>query len=166
MTFTCFESSLKAWRHRLSIENISIKFLHDMGPLKQFKMNQTKLILLKWTHFVIAAVPMRVCFYFERSMAFLCPSSSWWLVISGDTLPPDSIKRFSKPRWHMVVAAWLASLSSSSYTMMIFPVAFFYSLWVKTSWSARTLWKCFLLNEKEPHRQVNVKDTYSCTSLV
>lgn len=46
----------------------------------------------------------------------------------SDTLPPDSINRFSNPRSHMVVAAWLAILSSSSYTMMIFPAAFFYTV--------------------------------------
>lgn len=40
--------------------------------------------------------------------------------------PPDNIKRFSKPLSHMVVAAWLAILSSSSYTIMILPEAFFY----------------------------------------
>lgn len=40
--------------------------------------------------------------------------------------PPDSMKRFSKPLSHMVVAAWLAILSSSSYTIMIFPDEFFY----------------------------------------
>lgn len=42
--------------------------------------------------------------------------------------PPDSINRFSNPRSHMVVAAWLAILSSSSYTMRIFPAAFFYTV--------------------------------------
>lgn len=53
-----------------------------------------------------------------------------------DTLPPDSMYRFSNPRSHMMVADWLAILSSSSYTMMIFPDAFFYSSWVKSRlWS-------------------------------
>lgn len=42
-----------------------------------------------------------------------------------DDSPPDNIKRFSKPLSHMVVAAWLAILSSSSYKIMIFPDAFF-----------------------------------------
>lgn len=40
--------------------------------------------------------------------------------------PPDSMKRFWKPRSHMAVAAWAAILSSSSYTMMILPETFFY----------------------------------------
>lgn len=43
-----------------------------------------------------------------------------------EDLPPDNMKRFSKPLSHMVVAAWLAILSSSSYTIMIFPETFFY----------------------------------------
>ncbi len=47
------------------------------------------------------------------------------LSVSCLNSPPDNMKRFSKPLSHMVVAAWLAILSSSSYKIMIFPDAFF-----------------------------------------
>lgn len=70
----------------------------------------------------------------------------------------------------MVVAAWLAIRSSSSYTMIIFPDAFFCSAPVKIGRTVRALdgvvlLLLLLLDVTGQHKRNIVKDTYSSTSL-